>query len=147
MDNKDIDVLCVGSCMIDLNAYTSQLPRANETFVGHYFMQTFGGKGANQIIQAARLGVRTVMIGSLGDDFYGSSYIDLCNDGCYSDVSLTSSSVDSNRSVTFAEIMVSEVRSVPRYERVSLGELFYNRLDMQRFKHEAKLERIHIQVI
>ena len=76
MDNKDIDVVCVGSCMIDLNAYTSQLPRPNETCFGHHFMQSFGGKGSNQIVQAARLGVRTFMIGSVGDDLYGSSYID-----------------------------------------------------------------------
>ena len=82
MDNKDIDVVCIGSCMIDLNAYTSQLPRANETCFGHHFMQSFGGKGSNQIVQAARLGVRTLMIGSVGDDLYGSSYIDqFCKEG------------------------------------------------------------------
>jgi len=77
MDKEiDVDVICIGSVMIDLNAYTSQLPRPNETCFGHHFMQSYGGKGSNQIVQAARLGVRTVMIGSIGNDLYGSSYID-----------------------------------------------------------------------
>ena len=79
MENKDIDVLCIGSCMIDLNAYASHLPKPNETCFGKKFMQSYGGKGSNQIVQAARLGVRTVMIGSLGNDSFGSSYIDQFN--------------------------------------------------------------------
>ena len=59
------------------------------------------------------------------------------------------SSVDSGasastcRSVTFALNIVSEVISVPRYESNSKSTLFYNKLDMRRFKQEAKLERIH----
>lgn len=59
------------------------------------------------------------------------------------------SSVDSGasastcRSVTFALNIVSEVISVPRYESNSKSTLFYTKLDMRRFKQEAKLERIH----
>mmetsp|Transcript_24244 Transcript_24244/g.52290 ORF Transcript_24244/g.52290 Transcript_24244/m.52290 type:complete len:110 (+) Transcript_24244:238-567(+) len=57
------------------------------------------------------------------------------------------SSVDSQHSVKFAENVVSEVRSVPRYEKESISELFYNRIDMIRFKQEARLERMQVQVI
>lgn len=59
------------------------------------------------------------------------------------------SSVDSSssRSVTFAENIVSEVISVPRYERERVSELFYNRLDIMRFKQERRLERMQVQVI
>ena len=53
----------------------------------------------------------------------------------------------SSRSVTFADNVVSKVISVPRYEKERIGELFYNRLDMMRFKQEARLERNGIQVI
>ena len=81
-------------------------------------------------------------------------YVDPCNDGscgrsiaCHSFSSADSVSSSSSRSVTFAEEVVTEVRSVPRYERESVPSLFYNRLDLQRFRHEAKLERMQVQVI
>eukprot|EP00578_Thalassiosira_sp_NH16_P023599 CAMPEP_0181102518 /NCGR_PEP_ID=MMETSP1071-20121207/14363_1 /TAXON_ID=35127 /ORGANISM="Thalassiosira sp., Strain NH16" /LENGTH=100 /DNA_ID=CAMNT_0023185507 /DNA_START=272 /DNA_END=571 /DNA_ORIENTATION=- len=44
-----------------------------------------------------------------------------------SDNDATASSDESCRSVTFAENVVSEVKVVPRYERESVGDLFYNR--------------------
>lgn len=39
-----------------------RLPRAGETIHGHKFFIGFGGKGANQCIQAARLGAKTAMV-------------------------------------------------------------------------------------
>uniref|UniRef100_A0A8D0GNR0 Ribokinase n=1 Tax=Sphenodon punctatus TaxID=8508 RepID=A0A8D0GNR0_SPHPU len=57
---------------LHINHYilTSRLPKAGETIHGHKFFTGFGGKGANQCVQAARLGARTsiickVRIGSL----------------------------------------------------------------------------------
>ena len=87
-------------------------------------------------------------IGYLGAKFT----IDPCNDGYYSDISLSSSSVssslsESNRSVTFADNVVSKVKVIPRYDKATLSNLFYNRLDMQQFKCEARLEAMQIQVI
>lgn len=78
--------------------------------------------------------------------------IDPCNDGCYSDITLSSSSLpsllpESNRSVKFADNIVSKVKVIPRYEKATLSNLFYNRLDMQQFKFEARLEAMQIQVI
>ena len=78
--------------------------------------------------------------------------IDPCNDGYYSDATLSSSSVssslsESNRSVTFADNVVSKVKVIPRYDKSTLSNLFYNRLDMQQFKSEARLEAMQIQVI
>eukprot|EP00579_Thalassiosira_antarctica_P007577 CAMPEP_0201898046 /NCGR_PEP_ID=MMETSP0902-20130614/47775_1 /ASSEMBLY_ACC=CAM_ASM_000551 /TAXON_ID=420261 /ORGANISM="Thalassiosira antarctica, Strain CCMP982" /LENGTH=103 /DNA_ID=CAMNT_0048431083 /DNA_START=148 /DNA_END=459 /DNA_ORIENTATION=- len=68
--------------------------------------------------------------------------------GCDSEyASEDTSSVDSCRSVTFADNVVSEIISVPRYEKESISELFYNRLDMMRFRQEARLERMQVQVI
>ncbi|KAL3802755.1 hypothetical protein ACHAW5_008859 [Stephanodiscus triporus] len=78
--------------------------------------------------------------------------VDPCNDGhgcgrSLEIISPSSSEDTSSRSVTFADDVVSEVRSFPRYERESVPSLFYNRLDLQRFKHEARLERMRVQVI
>ena len=57
-------------------------------------------------------------IGYLGAKFT----IDPCNDGYYSDISLSSSSVssslsESNRSDTFADNVVSKVKVIPRLIR------------------------------
>ncbi|CAL8293930.1 unnamed protein product [Arctogadus glacialis] len=52
-----------------------RLPKAGETIHGHRFFTGFGGKGANQCIQAAKLGARTAMVGKVGKDFFGDSYI------------------------------------------------------------------------
>ncbi|XP_054586178.2 ribokinase isoform X1 [Nothobranchius furzeri] len=54
---------------------TPRLPKAGETIHGHKFFIGFGGKGANQCIQAARLGVKTTMICKVGKDFFGDAYI------------------------------------------------------------------------
>lgn len=41
---------------------TPRLPKAGETIHGNKFFTGFGGKGANQCVQAARLGARTTMV-------------------------------------------------------------------------------------
>ena len=57
------------------------------------------------------------------------------------------SSVGSSRSVTFADDIISEVITVPRYEEESMSELFYNSVDMMRFRHEARMEKMGAQVM
>ncbi|KAL3804721.1 hypothetical protein HJC23_008536 [Cyclotella cryptica] len=54
---------------------------------------------------------------------------------------------ESRRSVKFAENPISEVIPVPRYEKERIPELFYNHLDVARFRHEVKLERMHIKIL
>ena len=58
----------VGSINIDLIARTATLPRPGETVGGGSFSRLPGGKGANQAIAAAALGITTRMIGAVGDD-------------------------------------------------------------------------------
>ncbi|NXR99151.1 RBSK Ribokinase, partial [Oxylabes madagascariensis] len=41
---------------------TTRLPKAGETILGHKFFVGFGGKGANQCVQSARLGAKTSLI-------------------------------------------------------------------------------------
>uniref|UniRef100_A0A8D0GMU7 Ribokinase n=1 Tax=Sphenodon punctatus TaxID=8508 RepID=A0A8D0GMU7_SPHPU len=49
---------------------------AGETIHGHKFFTGFGGKGANQCVQAARLGARTSIICKVGSDSFGNDYIE-----------------------------------------------------------------------
>ncbi|XP_042333055.1 ribokinase isoform X3 [Sceloporus undulatus] len=55
---------------------TTRLPKAGETIHGHRFFTGFGGKGANQCVQAARLGAKTSMICKVGKDSFGNDYIE-----------------------------------------------------------------------
>ncbi|XP_006162195.1 ribokinase isoform X4 [Tupaia chinensis] len=69
-------VAVVGSCMTDLVSLTSRLPKTGETIHGHKFFIGFGGKGANQCVQAARLGAQTSMVCKVGKDSFGNDYIE-----------------------------------------------------------------------
>ncbi|XP_028996022.1 ribokinase isoform X2 [Betta splendens] len=75
MTEEALDVIVVGSCMTDLVSQAPRLPKAGETIHGHKFFIGFGGKGANQCIQAARLGAKTAMVCKVGKDFFGDNYI------------------------------------------------------------------------
>ncbi|RAY16457.1 ribokinase [Actinomadura craniellae] len=62
----------LGSCNMDLVAYTARAPGLGETVAGDRFETAPGGKGANQAVAAARAGGRVSMIGAVGDDHYGA---------------------------------------------------------------------------
>ena len=51
-------ITVVGSANVDLIMKMDRLPRAGETVTDAVFLQTFGGKGANQALAAARAGGR-----------------------------------------------------------------------------------------
>ncbi len=67
--NKKITV--IGSSNIDLILKLNHLPVPGETVCDGSFMQTFGGKGANQAVAAARAGGLVTFITCVGDDNYG----------------------------------------------------------------------------
>lgn len=48
--------------LFNYDSLTSRLPKTGETIHGHKFFIGFGGKGANQCVQAARLGAKTAMV-------------------------------------------------------------------------------------
>ena len=62
------ELTVVGSINLDLVAQADRLPRPGETVTDATFARFPGGKGANQAVAAARLGVPVRMIGSVGDD-------------------------------------------------------------------------------
>ena len=64
-------VIVVGSVNIDLVVTTERLPTPGETVTGGLFERHHGGKGGNQAVAAARMGVPTAFIGAVGDDKFG----------------------------------------------------------------------------
>ncbi|XP_029972377.1 ribokinase isoform X2 [Salarias fasciatus] len=102
MSEEAFDVVVVGSCMTDLVSQAPRLPKAGETIHGHKFFIGFGGKGANQCVQAARLGVKTAMVCKVGKDFFGDNYIQNFKDnGVHTDfVGQTSDAATGAASIT-----------------------------------------------
>lgn len=68
---KDIDVLVIGSNVMDLISYVDRLPHKGETVAAPSFEMGFGGKGANQAVAASRLGARVAMLTCVGNDSFG----------------------------------------------------------------------------
>lgn len=68
-------VAVFGSLNYDFVILGPRLPEPGETVKGDSFIMQTGGKGANQALQAARLGARTYMIGCVGQDFMGDAQL------------------------------------------------------------------------
>lgn len=68
-------LIVFGSINMDLVARTPRLPAPAETITGHEFFTAAGGKGANQAVAAAKLGVATTMVGRVGGDGFGSELL------------------------------------------------------------------------
>ncbi len=71
-----MSILILGSINMDLVTRTPHLPAPGETITGHGFVTVPGGKGANQAVACARLGVPTRMIGRVGNDVFGAALRD-----------------------------------------------------------------------
>ncbi len=64
-----------GSINMDLVARTPRLPVPGETLLGHKFFTAPGGKGANQAVAIARLGIPTQIVGRVGSDSFGQEVL------------------------------------------------------------------------
>lgn len=65
-------VIVFGSINMDLVAKTPRLPVPGETLQGHEFFTAPGGKGANQAVAVARLGIPTKIVARIGSDDFGT---------------------------------------------------------------------------
>jgi ribokinase len=89
-------IIVFGSINMDLVTRTPRLPVAGETLQGYEFFTAPGGKGANQAVAAARLGISTQIVGRLGDDDFGRQLLaglqaaDVQTDGILVDESASS---------------------------------------------------------
>lgn len=70
-------IAVIGSYAKALVVTTERIPVAGETLVGHDYRETFGGKGSDMAVQAARLGAQVSYIGVVGDDNFGREFGDL----------------------------------------------------------------------
>lgn len=66
-----MEILVLGSFMMDLVVKTSRAPESGETIIGTSFAMFPGGKGANQAVAAARLGGKVMMAGKVRTDQFG----------------------------------------------------------------------------
>ncbi|NOX30837.1 MAG: ribokinase [Actinobacteria bacterium] len=64
-------IVCVGSLNHDITVWVPRRPEPDETLHGDRVEEFRGGKGANQIVAAARLGAETSMVGCVGVDGRG----------------------------------------------------------------------------
>lgn len=68
---KKAKILVVGSFVMDLIVSAKRFPDSGETVLGTGYQTAPGGKGANQAVQAARLGADVTMVGKVGKDAFG----------------------------------------------------------------------------
>ncbi len=69
-------ILVVGSFVMDLIVSTSRVPNEGETVIaGLSFKTASGGKGANQAVQAAKLGADVTFLGKVGNDNFGKEMV------------------------------------------------------------------------
>lgn len=61
----------IGSLNYDIILKIPRLPECGETLPADHAAFSAGGKGANQAVQAAKLGIKTCMIGCVGEDAHG----------------------------------------------------------------------------
>ena len=90
------EILVIGSSNIDLIMKMDRLPEKGETIADCTFMQTFGGKGANQAVAASRSGGQVSFVSCVGDDDFGKSMIvNYRNDNVNTDFVYTAKNVPS----------------------------------------------------
>jgi ribokinase len=66
-------IVVIGSANTDMIVRTPHIPKVGETVLGNDFMQSRGGKGANQAVAAARLGAQVTFVARLGQDHFGQA--------------------------------------------------------------------------
>jgi ribokinase len=74
---KAAEIIVVGSYNRDIVLSVDRFPRPGETCLGRGRLESPGGKGSNQALQAAQCGVTTGLIGAIGADSAGDEALDL----------------------------------------------------------------------
>jgi ribokinase len=72
----DFKLVVVGSSNMDLVVRSPRIPVPGETILGGDFLMVPGGKGANQAVAIAKLGVHAIFVARLGDDVFGRKSLD-----------------------------------------------------------------------
>ena len=69
-------IVVVGSLNVDHTFRVPRIPSPGETLTATGAFTCYGGKGANQALAAARAGGSVTLIGCVGEDDYGSRYLE-----------------------------------------------------------------------
>jgi ribokinase len=86
MSDRRPKIAVIGSTNIDYTMKMSRLPQPGEAVTNATFLQTFGGKGANQAIAAARAGSDTWFVSCVGPEDLATRLIaDFRADGMHTD--------------------------------------------------------------
>lgn len=72
---KNSMITVIGSSNTDFSVKVDSLPKRGQTVLGRGFMVASGGKGANQAVQAARLGADVTFVARVGRDYFGGENI------------------------------------------------------------------------
>lgn len=73
-------VCIIGSYAKALVMTVDRIPLVGETLIGYNYRETYGGKGSDMAVQAARLGAKINYIGVVGVDNFGNEFIQLMKD-------------------------------------------------------------------
>lgn len=73
--NAAARIAVCGSINIDLVLRTERLPAPGETRLARSLSEIPGGKGANQAVAIARLGMEVSMLGAIGDDGFATALL------------------------------------------------------------------------
>jgi ribokinase len=68
----DRKIVVIGSSNVDFIMKMERLPEKGETITNARFMQTFGGKGANQAVGAAKAGGEVWFVNCVGEDAFAA---------------------------------------------------------------------------
>ena len=68
-------ITVIGSFNMDLVIEAPRFPAPGEAILGKNFRRACGGKGANQALAVARMGMHATMIGAVGQDAFGDEML------------------------------------------------------------------------
>ncbi|EST53299.1 ribokinase [Brevibacillus panacihumi W25] len=77
--NRSPHIVVIGSLNMDIVVEANRPPALGETVMGEQIHFIPGGKGANQAVALARLGAKTAMIGTVGNDSFGEDLLRAMN--------------------------------------------------------------------
>lgn len=104
MSNKIVDIIGIGDPFLDLVVEVDKLPKSNTNCPMHSRCFQGGGNVATAMVTAARLGLQTSLIGSVGDDLFGKlSLSDLVYNNVDTEKMVVHSGKKSNFSVCLSE--------------------------------------------
>jgi ribokinase len=144
----------VGSVNVDLVVQGDRLPAPGETVLGGTFSRFHGGKGGNQAVAAARLGVPVMLVAALGDDEFGATArAALAREGIGTDVLITLDHTATGVALILVDGKAENMISVApganagltaTHVRTALGRLAPHKGDVVLVTHEISTEAARV---